>query len=116
MMDWTQTLTIILSVLGCTAAVWYVVREDIKRHDVELKEMRQEFKNVRHEMKEEFHNVRQEMKEEFYSVRQEMKEEFHIVHQEMKKEFSKAHTLWADLLRQIYEIKLDQSHKNPKIS
>ena len=81
MIDWTQTLTIILSVLGCTVAVWYVVREDIKRHDVELKEMRQEFKNVRHEMKE---------------------------------EFSKVHTLWADLLRQIYEIKLDQSQRNAK--
>ena len=91
-MDWTQSLTIILSVLGCTAAVWYVVREDIKRHDVELKEMRQEFKNVRHEMKEEFYSVRQEMKEEF----------------------SKVHTLWADLLRQIYEIKLDQSQRNAK--
>jgi len=80
-MDWTQTLTIILSVFGSTAAVWYVVREDIKRHDLELKEMRQEF-----------HNVRTEMKEEF----------------------SKGHALWANLLKQIYDIKLDQSQRNAK--
>ena len=77
-MDWTQTLTIILTIVGSMLAVWYafyhviredinLVREDIKRHDVELTEMRNEF--------------------------------------------SKVHTLWADLLKQIYEIKLDQSKK-----
>lgn len=77
-MDWTQTLTIILTIIGSMVAVWYafyymikedinLVREDIKRHDVELTEVRQEF--------------------------------------------SKVHTLWADLLKQIYEIKLDQSKK-----
>ncbi|MBM3611016.1 MAG: hypothetical protein FJX18_05800 [Alphaproteobacteria bacterium] len=77
-MDWTQTLTIILTIVGSMLAVWYafyymikedinLVREDLKRHDVELTEMRQEF--------------------------------------------SKVHNLWADLLKQIYEIKLDQSRK-----
>lgn len=77
-MDWTQTLTIILTIVGSMLAVWYafyymikedinLVREDLKRHDVELSEIRQEF--------------------------------------------SKVHTLWADLLKQIYEIKLDQSRK-----
>ena len=29
-MDWTQTLTIILTIGASTAAVWYVVKEDIK--------------------------------------------------------------------------------------
>ena len=70
-MDWTQTLTIIFTIVGSMVAVWYafyhIIKEDIKRHDVELTEMRQEF--------------------------------------------SKIHTLWADLLKQIYEIKLDQSRK-----
>jgi hypothetical protein len=92
-MDWTQTFTIIFSVVGSMIAVWYafyhIVKEDIKRHDIEIKEMRQEFVTVRQEMKEEFKNVRQEMKEEF----------------------GKVHTMWADLLKQIYEIKLDQSRK-----
>ena len=80
--DWTQRLTIILTIIGSMLAVWYtfyhIIREDIKRHDIELGEMRQEFKSVR---------------------------------QEMKEEFSEVHTLWADLLKQIYEIKLDQSKK-----
>jgi hypothetical protein len=43
-------------------AVWYVfyhiVKEDIKRHDIEIKEMRQEFVTVRQEMKEEFKEMR----------------------------------------------------------
>ncbi|HQS85054.1 MAG TPA: hypothetical protein PLY23_09225 [Alphaproteobacteria bacterium] len=43
MMEWVHTLTIIVSGFGYTAAVWYVVREDIKRHDIEIREMRQEF-------------------------------------------------------------------------
>ena len=88
-MDRTQTITIILTIVGSMLAVWYafyhIIREDIKRHDVELGEIRQEFKSVR---------------------------------QEMKEEFSKVHTLWASLLekictieKQILEIKLDQSKK-----
>ena len=52
-MEWVHTLTIIVSGFGYTAAVWYVVRDDIKRHDIEIREMRQEFKDVRQEMKEE---------------------------------------------------------------
>ena len=39
-MDWTQTLTIILTIGASTAAVWYVVKEDIKRYDVEIRKMR----------------------------------------------------------------------------
>jgi hypothetical protein len=43
-MDWTQTLTIILSIVGSMIAVWYafyhMAKEDIKRHDEELREIR----------------------------------------------------------------------------
>ena len=49
-MDWTQTLTIILTIGASTAAVWYVVkediklvREDIKRHDEQFSKMNEEF-------------------------------------------------------------------------
>jgi hypothetical protein len=68
-MDWTQTLTIILTITGSMTAVWYafyrISKEDIKIHDVELAEAR--------------------------------------------REFSRNHALWADLLKQIHDIKLDQS-------
>ena len=66
-MDWTQTLTIILTIGAATAAVWYAAKEDIKRHDYQLSKMNEEF--------------------------------------------AKRDALWADLLKQIYEIKLDQSRK-----
>ncbi len=95
-MEWVHTLTIIVSGFGYTAAVWYVVREDIKRHDIEIHEMRQEFKDVRQEFQQEFKDIRQEMREEL----------------------SKGHALWANLLekictieKQIFDIKLDQSRK-----
>ena len=78
-MDWTQTLTIILTIGASTAAVWYVVKEDIKRHDYQLSKMDERF-------------------DEKFS--------------KMNEEFSKRDALWSDLLRQIYEIKLDQSRRS----
>jgi len=49
-MDWTQTLTIIITIIGSMVAVWYafycIIKEDIKRHDVEFQEVRQEFSKV----------------------------------------------------------------------
>ena len=49
-MDWTQTLTIIITIIGSMVAVWYafycIIKEDIKRHDVEFQEVRQEFYKV----------------------------------------------------------------------
>lgn len=70
-MDWTQTFTIIFTIIGSMVAVWYafyhIIKEDIKRHDEDLKATHTEF--------------------------------------------SKVHALWADLLKQIYEIKLDQSRR-----
>ena len=42
-MDWIQTLTIILTIGASTAAVWYAVKEDIKRHDHQLSKMSEEF-------------------------------------------------------------------------
>lgn len=66
-MDWTQTLTIIATTVGSTYAFYLVVKEDIRRHDEELKDMR--------------------------------------------KEFSKRDALWADLLKQIHDIKLFQASK-----
>ena len=81
-MDWTQTFTIISTIIASMVAVWYafyrIIKEDIKRHDVELGEMRHEFSKM---------------------------------HEETRHEFSKVHALWADLLKQIYEIKLDQAKK-----
>ena len=88
-MDWTQTLTIIFTIGASTAAVWYVVkedmklfREDIKRHDNQFSKMDERFSKI-------------------------------------SEEFSKRDTLWASLLekmynieKQIYEIKLDQSRKS----
>lgn len=41
----------------------------------------------------------------------ETKQEFAIFPEETREKFSKAHTLWAELLKQIYEIKLDQSKR-----
>ena len=88
-MDWNQTLTIIITIIGSMVAVWYafycIIKEDIKRHDIEFKEIRNEFREMR---------------------------------QETRNEFKEVHTLWANLLekicdieKQIYEIKLDQSKK-----
>jgi len=70
-MDWTHTLTIILSISGSMMAALYVfysmIKEDIRRHDEELKDMR--------------------------------------------KEFFKRDELWADLLKQIHEIKLYEAKR-----
>jgi len=66
-MDWTQTLTIISSMVAVWYAFYHIIKEDIKRHDVEISEMRQEFSEV--------------------------------------------HALWASLLKEISDIKLDQSKK-----
>ena len=84
-MDWTQTLTIILTIGASTAAVWYVVKEDIRL-------------------------AREGIKTEISLIREDIKrhdEQF----SKMNEEFSKRDTLWADLLKQIYEIKLDQAKK-----
>ena len=49
-MDWTQTFTIISTIVASMVAVWYafyrIIKEDIRRHDVELGEIRQEFSKV----------------------------------------------------------------------
>ena len=49
-MDWTQTVTIIVTIVASMVAVWYafyhIIKEDIKRHDIELGEVRQEFSKV----------------------------------------------------------------------
>jgi hypothetical protein len=70
-MDWGQTLTIIATTVGSTYTFYHMfynmVKEDIKRHDEELKFMREEF--------------------------------------------SKRDALWADLLKQIHEIKLFQASR-----
>ena len=102
-MDWTQTLTIILTIGASTAAVWYVVKEDIKL--------------VREGVKTEISLIREGIKTEISLIREDIKrhdEQF----SKMNEEFSKRDTLWASLLekmynieKQIYEIKLDQSKK-----
>lgn len=81
-MEWVHTLSVIVCGFGYTAAVWYVVREDIKRHDIKIHEMRQEFKDARREGQQELKDIRQEMKEEF----------------------AKGHALWANLLEKICTI------------
>ena len=95
-MDWTQTLTIILTIGASTAAVWFVVKEDIKL--------------AREGIKEDINLVREGIKAETVLIREDIKrhdEQF----SKMNDEFSKRDTLWADLLKQIYEIKLDQAKK-----
>lgn len=81
-MDWTQTFTIILTIIGSTAAVWYafyhIVKEDIK-----------------------------ETKQEFVLFRQETREEFSKVHALWANLLEKI----CNIEKQIFEIKLDQSRK-----
>ncbi|HQS83658.1 MAG: hypothetical protein B7Y25_01065 [Alphaproteobacteria bacterium 16-39-46] len=91
-MDWTQTLTIILTIgalaAALTAALWHLskedmklVREDMKRHDEEFSKMREEFSkrdNLWANLLQKIHNV---------------DKKFYI------------------LEKQIFEIKLDQSRK-----
>ncbi len=84
-MDWTQTLTIIFTVMGSTYAFYHIIKEDIKRHDIEIQDSRN-----KHDL--EFREVREEFRE-------------------MRSEFSKVHSLWASLLKEIHDIKLDQSRK-----
>ncbi|MBS0185997.1 MAG: hypothetical protein JSS34_06635 [Proteobacteria bacterium] len=93
MMEWVHTLTIIVSGFGYTAAIWYIVREDIKWHDTEIQEMCQEFKDARCEGQQELKNVRREGQQELKDIRQEMKEKF-----------TKGHALWATLLEKICTI------------
>lgn len=84
-MEWTQTLTIIFTIISSMIAVWYafyhIIKEDIKRHDVEFQEVRSEFSKV-HGL---WANILERIdhrNEQFYSLE-----------------------------KQIYEIKLDQSRK-----
>lgn len=88
-MDWMQTFTIIFTIIGSMVAVWYafyhIIKEDIKRHDEELK-----------------------------VIRQETREEFSRVHAEFSKVHSLWANLLekiGTLEKQILEIKLDQSRK-----
>jgi hypothetical protein len=95
-MDWTQTLTIILTIIGSMLAVWYAFYHIIKE-DINL--------------------AREDTKRQ--------DEQFAKRDERFDEEFSKAHALWASLLqkihdvdtkfytleKQIYEIKLDQSRK-----
>ena len=81
-MDWTQTLTIIVTIIGSMLAVWYAFYHIIKE-DINL--------------------VREDTKRHA--------EEFSKRDERFSKECSKRDALWADLLKQIYEIKLDQSRK-----
>ena len=84
-MDWTQTLTIIITIVGSMVAVWYafqcIIKEDIKRHDIEFREMRSEFREMRSEFKE-VHTLWANLLGEIRTIE-----------------------------KQIYEIKLDQSRK-----
>ncbi len=91
-MDWTQTLTIILTIGASTAAVWYVVREDIKL------------------VREELHLIREGIKAETNLIREDIKRH-DAQFFKMEERFSKTDALWADLLKQIHEIKLHQSIK-----
>ncbi len=82
----TQAFTVILTIMTSMVAVLYafyqIVKGDIK-----------------------------ENREEFLIFRQKVDVESERFRKEMREEFSKVHALWADLLKQIYEIKLDQSRK-----
>ena len=55
-MSWTQTLIIISSIIVSTAAVWHLVKKDIKRYDADLQKMRHEFKSSREKSAEELSN------------------------------------------------------------
>ncbi|HQS84167.1 MAG: hypothetical protein B7Y25_05655 [Alphaproteobacteria bacterium 16-39-46] len=92
-MDWTQAFTVILTIMTFMVAVLYafyqIVKGDIK-----------------------------ENREEFLIFRQRVEVDSERFRKETREEFSKVHALWASLLekicnieKQIYEIKLDQSHK-----
>ena len=67
-MDWVQVLTIVATILGGIYIFYTLIKQDISRHEDELKDMR--------------------------------------------KEFSKRDFLWAELLKEIYAIKLFQSKKD----
>jgi hypothetical protein len=80
-MDWTQTLTLILTINGSMLAalciIHYIIKKDRKRYNAELAKERQEFAKT------------------------------HV-------SWDETHALWADLLKQIHDIKLDQSEKTVK--
>ncbi|HQS83899.1 MAG: hypothetical protein B7Y25_03145 [Alphaproteobacteria bacterium 16-39-46] len=95
-MDWTQTFTIISTIIAAMVAVWYafylIIKEDVKRHDEQFSKMDERFIK--------------------------MDERFTKMDERFSNEFSKRDTLWASLLdkiynieKQIYEIKLDQSKR-----
>lgn len=84
-MDWTQTLTIILTIGASTAAVWYVVREDIKRHEEQFSKMDERFIKMDERFSNEFSKrdtLWANLLDKIYTIE-----------------------------KQIYEIKLDQSKK-----
>lgn len=82
-MDWTQAFTVILTIVSSMVAVWYAFYLIIKE---DIKVIREDIKENR-----------------AASFR---------FQEKVQEEASKRDVLWADLLRQIYDIKLDQSRKN----
>ena len=84
-MEWTQTFTIISTLIASMVAVWYafyrIIKEDIKRHDDQFSKMSDEFSKV--------HSLWASLLQKIYDV----EEKFYT------------------LERQIYEMKLDQSKK-----
>ena len=91
-MDWTQTLTIIVTIIGSMLAVWYafyhiikedinLVREDARRHDEQFSKMNEEFSKT--------HSLWASLLQKIHDV----------------------DTKFYTLEKQIYEIKLDQSRK-----
>lgn len=99
-MDWTQTFTIIFTIIGSMGAVWYafyyIIKEDIKRHDALFSEMSDRF------MKMDEHFVK--IDERFAKMDERFVQTFIQTNEQLKAEFSKRDALWANLLEKIYKI------------
>ncbi len=98
-MDWTQTITIISSILAATYTFYRLTKEDIKKHDAELAEIRRKNEADLVETRKEFAEVRKKNDADLAETRK----------------------LWSSLLEKIYKIEqkiyaleLERAHKNSK--
>ncbi len=111
-MDWTQTLTIILSIVGSMVAVWYAFYK-ISREDLALTRQKNERDLALIEKRNErdLALVEKKIEQDEKRAREDMKRH-DIELAESRREFARAHALWADLLKKINDVKCDQPKRS----
>ena len=97
-MDWTQTFTIILTIISSMLVALYVFYHISKEDRDRMRETHEKNLNL----------MRESHKEDM--------RRHDIEFSATRKEFAKAHALWAALLKKIHDLQLEQVRQNHRFS